>query len=200
MNNSEIFTLADVAEIRSGVVLPKTANENVQKLTNTFVTMLMTSDFDEDLNLYKKLKPNAMYKPNIEKSYLVAGDVLFNAKGRRFFAVVYKGQYEKTVAGSSFHILKVKSNLLTPEYLAWFLNHPETLKTFEIKILNQSMPMVTKKELEEITILLPDLETQQKIVDICELNSRKTKIQQELIKLNNKFINAITFQKIKNEQ
>lgn len=200
MNNSYSCILKDIAEIRSGSVLSKTANENVQKLTNTFVTMLQTSDFDEDGNISKKLRPNAMYKPNIEKSYLTEGDVLFNAKGRRFFAVVYNGQYNQTVAGSSFLILKVKNKTLTPDYLAWFLNHPETLKTFEIKILNQTMPMVTKKELEVLEIMIPSLEAQRNIVELVGLNKRKRQIQQKLITLNEKLVSAITYQKIKNEQ
>lgn len=199
MNNSEVFTIKEVTNVHSGVVLQKTANLNVDKLTNTFVLMLMTSDFDEDGILLENLKPNALYKSTLDKYFLKKGDVLFNAKGRRFFAVVYNCEYENAVPGSSFHVLKVRDQFLSPEFLAWYLNHPETMKEFSKKLSTQNMPMVTKKELEDLKIYLPPLEVQDKIVGLANLNKSKNRIQKKLIGLNETLINAITYNKIKNE-
>ena len=199
MNISRISTIKDVADLHSGVVLQKTTNVNLEKLSNTFVLMLMTSDFDEDGVLLDNLNPNALYKSNLEKYFLKKGDVLFNAKGRRFFAVTYDREYQNAVPGSSFHVLKVVKDFVNPDYLVWFLNHPEIMKEFNKKALTQNMPMVTKSELEDLTITIPPIEIQNKIVGLDTVNRKKNRIQKQLIKLNETLINSITYIKIKNE-
>ena len=60
---NKIYKINNVAKIRSGMVVAKTTNRNEEKLTNTFVRLLVTSDFDEDGNLHKEIQPNAIYKP-----------------------------------------------------------------------------------------------------------------------------------------
>ena len=57
----KIYKINDVAKIHSGMVVTKTTNRNEEKLTNTFVRLLVTSDFDDDGNLRKKIQPNAIY-------------------------------------------------------------------------------------------------------------------------------------------
>ena len=65
----KIYKINDVAKIRSGMVVTKTTNRNEEKLTNTFVRLLTTSDFDDDGNLQKKIQPNAIYKLFFEETY-----------------------------------------------------------------------------------------------------------------------------------
>lgn len=44
---NKIYRISDIAKIRSGMVVTKTTNRNEEKLTNTFVRLLVTSDFDD---------------------------------------------------------------------------------------------------------------------------------------------------------
>lgn len=50
------------------MVVSKTANSNENLLTDAFVRMIGTSDFDEDLVLRDNLEPNVFYKESIEKT------------------------------------------------------------------------------------------------------------------------------------
>lgn len=195
---NKIVKLKDLVRIRSGMVVSKTANNDETLLTDAFVRMIGTSDFDEDLNLRSDLQPNVLYKDSIAKNFLQHNEILFNAKGKRFFAYLFAGQYENTIASAVFLILSLNSVEVIPQYLVWFLNHPETLKIYKSKQTTQVMPAITKQELENLEIIIPDFETQNRIVEIDQLKRERIRIQRELTQLHEDYINAITYKKIKN--
>ncbi|CAM3474586.1 restriction endonuclease subunit S [Flavobacterium chungbukense] len=190
--------LIDVVSIRSGMVVSKTANNDENQLTNAYVRMIGTSDFDEDGNLRNDLEPNVLYKPSIEKNYLKQGEVVFNAKGRRFFAFLFANEYQSLIASASFLVLTIEEISILPEFLVWYLNHPETLKVFDSKMSTQVMPSITKQELGDLEIIIPTFETQKQIVALDLLKKKQIKLQKELITLEENYINAITYKKIKN--
>lgn len=194
---NKIYKISDIVRIRSGMVVSKTTNNNEEKLTNTFVRLLVTSDFDDDGNLFKEIQPNAIYKPVFEKNFLKAGEILFNAKGRRFFAMVFNEEFPHCIAGSTFLVLTITSNEVIPNYLLWYLNHEQTLKVFNAKIYTQTLPSVSLKELADLQITVPDLETQNNIVLLDQLKNKKLKIRKQLIELENQYINTLTYKKIK---
>lgn len=196
---NKVFKLQDIVKLRSGMVVSKTANNDEKLLTEAFVRMVGTSDFDENDNLVNNIEPNVLYKSSIEKNYLQFGEILFNAKGRRFFAYLFTNEYENTIASASFLVLTLTKNSVVPDFLVWFLNHPETLKVFNSKMSTQVMPSISKQELSELEIIIPSIEIQEQIVALDNLKKRQIKIQKELISLEENYINALTYKKIKNE-
>ncbi|GIZ09360.1 restriction endonuclease subunit S [Flavobacterium sp. UMI-01] len=193
------YKLIDIVSIRSGMVVSKTANNDESLLTDAFVKMIGTSDFDDDGNLLYDLEANVLYKPSIEKNFLKQGEIVFNAKGRRFFAILIDEKYDATIASATFLVLTIDSKTILPEFLVWYLNHPETLKVFDSKTNTQVMPSITKQELGNLEIIIPTFETQKQIVGLDLLKKKQTKLQKELITLEENYINAITYKKIKNE-
>lgn len=196
----QVLKLLDIADIRSGMVVPKTANNNEEQLTDISVRMIGTSDFSDDGILRTDMEPNVLYKPTVEKNFLKDKEILFNAKGRRFFASLFNKEYEKIIASAAFLVITIKRSQVNPEYLTWFLNHPETLKIFTSKLSTQVMPSISKQELGELEILIPNAETQQTIVKTDQLSKRYKMIEKELINVKENYINALTYSKIKNEQ
>lgn len=192
--------LSEIANIRSGMVVAKTANNDEELLSDAYVRMIGTSDFDENGSLSQVLEPNVLYKKVIEKNFLQYNEILFNAKGRRFFACLFKDEFEHTIASASFLVLTLQEELLAPEFLVWYLNHPETLKVFDSKMTTQVMPSITKQELGNLEIIIPTFETQKQIVALDLLKKKQINIQKELITLEENYINAITYKKLKNEQ
>lgn len=196
----KVLKLKDIVKLRSGMVVSKTANNDEKLLTEAFVRMIGTSDFDENDCLIGNIEPNVLYKSAIEKNYLQFGEILFNSKGRRFFAYLFTNEYENIIASASFIVLTLKNNVVVPDFLVWFLNHPETLKFFDSKKSTQVMPSISKQELEELEIIIPSIEVQEQIVALDKLKKRQIKIQKELISLEENYINALTYKKLKNEQ
>lgn len=193
------FKLSDIVNIRSGMVVPKTVNNDEKQLTDAYVRMVGTSDYDDDGNLRNDLEANVLIKPAIEKNFLQYNEVLFNAKGRRFFATLFRNEYSFTIASASFLVLTIQNDLILPEFLVWYLNHPETLKAFDYKISTQNIPSVTKQELGDLEIIIPNFETQMKIVKLNSLRKEQITIQEELMTLKENLINVVTYKKLKNE-
>ena len=193
--------LKEIVNIRSGVVIPKTVNNDIERLTNTFVTLINTSDFTEDLKLRNDLVPNAVFKPSLEKNYIKKNEILFNAKGRRFFAARFNEEYNYTVASSTFLILSPTDELynnilINLDYIVWYLNHPLTLRKFEVKMSSQTMPAVTKQELEELEIKIPSLDEQENIIQVDRLMKKEIGLLKELIQVKEDYINNLTYNKI----
>ncbi|MDM1063620.1 restriction endonuclease subunit S [Empedobacter falsenii] len=195
---NKMVKLKELVHIRSGMVVPKTANNDENLLTDAFVRMIGTSDFDDDLNLRTDLEPNVLYKDSITKNYLQFNEILFNAKGKRFFASLFKNQYENTIASAVFLVLTLNTDAVMPEYLVWYLNHPETLKIYKSKQTTQVMPAITKQELGDLDIIIPEYKIQKNIIEIDQLKRDRIRVQKELIQLHENYINAITYKKIKN--
>ncbi len=193
------FKLSDIVNIRSGMVVPKTVNNDEKQLTDAYVRMVGTSDYDDDGNLRNDLEANVLIKPAIEKNFLQYNEVLFNAKGRRFFAALFRNEYSFTIASASFLVLTIQNDHILPDFLVWYLNHPETLKVFNSKITTQNIPSITKQELGELEIIIPNFETQNKIVKLDFLKKEQIMIQKELITLKANLINTVTYKKLKNE-
>ncbi|MDQ6528933.1 restriction endonuclease subunit S [Flavobacterium sp. LHD-85] len=191
--------LLDIVKLRSGMVVPKTANNDENLLTNAFVRMIGTSDFDDDSNLSSNIEPNVLYKPAIEKNFLQHGEILFNAKGRRFFAYLFTNEYENTIASASFLVLTLDNSAVLPDFMVWYLNHPETLKVFDPKMSTQVMPSITKQELGDLEIIIPPIEVQEQIVALDKLKKKQIQLQKELIALEENYINTLTYKKLKNE-
>lgn len=192
--------LSDIVNIRSGMVVPRTVNNDKNQLTDAFVRMIGTSDFDDDAILRNDLEANVLIKPAIEKNFLQYNEILFNAKGRRFFAALFQNEYSFTIASTSFLVLTINDNIILPEYLVWYLNHPETLKVFNSKMTTQNIPSITKQELGELEIIIPNFDTQNKIVKLDFLKKEQIKTQKELITLKENLINAVTYKKLKNNE
>lgn len=192
--------LTEIVNIRSGMVVSKTANNDESLLSDAYVRMIGTSDFDDDGFLRNDLEPNVLFKTSIEKNFLQYGEVVFNAKGRRFFASLFKNEYAHTIASATFLVLTLDNKTVLPEFLVWYLNHPETLKVFDSKMSTQVMPSITKQELGDLEIIIPSFETQKQIVALDLLKKKHIKLQKELITVEENYINAITYKKLKNEQ
>ena len=61
----------------------------------------------------------------------------------------------------------------------------------------QTLPSISIKELADLEIAIPDLETQNNIVHLDQLKNKKLKIRKQLIELENQYINTLTYKKIK---
>lgn len=180
------------------MVVPKTSNKDERLLTDAFVRMIGTSDFDEDLNLRKDLEPNVLYKDSISRNFLQNNEILFNAKGNRFFAYLFQNEYENAIASAVFLVLTITNDAVDSSFLVWYLNHPEILKKFKVKKTSQTIPSISKQELGDLEVIIPDMETQRLIVHIDLLKKQTVQLQRKIIDAQEAYINALTFKKIKN--
>lgn len=117
----------------------------------------------------------------VKNQLLQDGDVLFVAKGFRFFAAIYKEEFGKAIASSIFFILRVDQTKIIPEYLVSVLNLPKNLMHFQQSASGSSIPSIRKSELEDFTFKLMPIEEQRKVVALQELYFKDIKITESLI-------------------
>lgn len=181
--------LRDIIKIRSGIFAKSDTNPNLHYIQST--------DFDKQHNWNHTLNPILTNSHKFSKHILKAGDVLFVAKGRDFFAVVYDGMFQPAVASTTFLVLEIQGNKITPNYLMWYLNHPQTQILIWSLAKGSSIPSITKTILEEIEIPVPELSKQTAILELHKLQIKEKQIHKKLGKLRQEYINELTYRSIK---
>ena len=125
-----------------------------------------------------------------ERAWTQFGDVLLTNKGSRNVAVFYHRDYPTVVASGAFYILRVYNPAtILPEFLACYLNLPSTQSQLQSRIGAASTVLtLNKKDLSDLPVPVPPLETQQRLVDlhnvflaIHDLSHHQLSLQQDLL-------------------
>jgi len=173
-------TLKHIANIQTGVFAKPISEGNI--------VYLQAKHFDETGNLIETLYPDLNGNSKIEKHLLNVGDVLFAAKGTKNFAACYEKTDIPAVASTSFFVIRLFSNNILPQYLRWFLNHPDTQLLLKSKARGTSIASISKVVLEELEINFPSLQRQSIILQIDKLYKKKKLLKQQMEHLRDKQI------------
>ena len=181
-------TLGHITTIQTGFFAKTVAEGDI--------VYLQARHFDENGQLINILHPELKADNITEKHLLRPGDVLFVAKGTKNIAAVYESHNPPSVASTSFFVLRLFNEDILPEYLAWFINHPNTQKILKGDAIGSSMVSISKAVLEKLEISIPDMQTQQSILKIMKLRNIEKKLKQQIEILREKqiqqqIINAI---------
>ncbi|WP_342450716.1 restriction endonuclease subunit S [Lunatimonas salinarum] len=141
---------------------------------------LQSRYFDENGDLHAVLHPDLKAEEVAQKHLLKHGDVLFAAKGTKNFAAVFENHNEPAVASTSFFVIRLTNNDVLPQYLAWFLNNHSTQSLLKAKAIGTSIPSISKQVLEQLEIQVPDLKTQNTILQITKLRNREKSLKHQI--------------------
>lgn len=164
------------------------------------IVYLQVKHFDENGLLKTSPHPDLKSESINEKHLIRHGDVLFAAKGIKNFATLYESKNQLAVASTSFFVIRVQENfqnIILPEFLVWFINHPNSQKKLKAKAMGTSIVSISKSVLEELEISIPNLQTQRAILKITQLRYSERNIKSQIETLREKqiqqqIINAIT--------
>lgn len=160
------------------------------------VVYLQSKHFDENGKLLGELYPDLPAGSISEKHLLRDGDVLFAAKGTKNFAAVYENHNPAAVASTSFFVLRSTNNKILPEYLTWFLNHPETQKLIKDNARGTAIPSIRKTVLEDLEITMPSIEKQRTVITLAALVRKENELRMSILQqrkqlIEQQIINAI---------
>lgn len=184
--------LKNIADIQSGVFL-KTVPEGE-------VFYLQISDFDGE-GVYRKVgKPVVPFRFRLQEHLLVEGDLLFAAKGVSNFSAVYRNEWGRAVASSSFLVVRIKDKQsVLPEFLCWFLNLPYVIGRLKSMAVGSSILSVSKKMLEDVGIELPGLARQRRIIELAELQRQERHLYQVIALKRKKISDRLLIQFMKED-
>ncbi|MBW7868281.1 MAG: restriction endonuclease subunit S [Brumimicrobium sp.] len=172
--------LNKIARIRSGAYIkPEQSGDYLYLQIKHFIDGTLDRE-----NLFLDIK-----KENVSESHvLTPREVIFAAKGDYNFAFVYTEDLPPAVASTSFFVLTLKNENVLPEYLAWFINRPDSIGKMTALNNGKMMISISKQILGDLEIDIPTIEIQRKIVAIASLRKKENKIRTKIEMLRDKMI------------
>ena len=168
-------TLKHIVNIQTGIF--------VQTGSEGEIVYLQARHFNEQGQLHSVLHPDVKKGDVNERHILRPGDILFAAKGAKNFATCYESNNVPAVASTSFFVIRLKDDLretIIPGYLVWYINQPVSQKFLKGNAIGTSMASISKSVLEELEVSIPDLKTQETILNIAQLRNREKQLRARL--------------------
>lgn len=133
---------------------------------------LVPAEVDSFVNRSDKTEPHVL-KP---------GDLLFASKGYRNFAWAYDPAVGPAVASSVFYVIHVDRKRVLPEYLATVINTTASQAHFVALSAGSNIQSVRKSELGVFPVHVPDMETQQRIINLRKHHERDMDLSHSIIR------------------
>lgn len=166
----------DIAEVRMGYHF----RGRVQEEPGGNALVLQIRDVDEA----GRFDPEMLIRteiPNLENHSLSHGDVVFLARGARRYAFLFdESRYDNIVPAGYFMVLRPKSESVRAGYLVWAINQDPFQARINAVSSGTAVPQITKGNLTELSIDVPDVETQECIVAVTNLMQRELTIIQKI--------------------
>lgn len=183
--------LKNVCTISSG----QTFRKKVEHNPNGDVAVIQMKDMNDDYTGVAKNLSCVALSEVAQKQILQPNDVLFLARGNNNKAFVFNTK-QPTVAVSLFFILRPNTEFINPNYLAWYLNQPNTQNYLFSSQEGATVASIKKHTLEDMEIQLPSLADQNNIANIYALHLREMQLMDNIRTKRNELINGILLEKI----
>lgn len=180
--------LKDLAEIQSGYPFRGAV---VAGPPQSGVAVIQMRDLGEDLvpDLRKVVWNATISAKPIH--LLKVGDVLFRGRGNAPAGYCLRELPALCIAAAPLLRLRLRSNVLLPEFLAWYVRQKSAQVFFEGNAQGSATRMVGIDVLENLPIPIVPLEKQQKIVALVELLERERQLRQRLGELKSIYVNKL---------
>lgn len=148
-----------------------------------------------DIDAYNRFDPEALTRvslpPAADSCRIDRGDVLFLARGARQYAVPVTDPVEATVVPNHFFILRPRRPDLVPGYLAWYLNQAPAQAALRSMMQGSNVPYITKAQLGQVEVPLPDVAVQEMIAAVYALQQREEQLLAELTSQRAQLVSSI---------
>lgn len=187
LNNKLKLQLKDIVEINTGLYQKPKPGGNVVYFQIRNLTENGQIDPTEEFSYLNS-------EDISDKYFLRKNDIMFAAKGFTNIAVVYKNEIKPAVASSVFFVLRLNErfiNQILHEFIVWFLNNKLIQIRLQAKAKGTSVKSISKKDLGDIEIPVPDIKTQKRILEMNELWLKEKDLTAKLIEEKDKFYNGL---------
>lgn len=151
----------------------------------------------KDADPVKGLDSTNLYRVHLtgrkNPDYLKRGDILFVGRGYRIFAVLVDQDLKRTVAGPHFFIIRTKPKRqdVSPDYLAWYINHKQAQRYFSQHVAGTALPHVNRTVLENLPVIVPPLEVQEHMMKAHYCRLKEKALVETLIEKKKLFLDGL---------
>ena len=177
--DAKLFSLGSIVDLRSGH--PFRGSIDVSAEGNALAVQMKDVDSEDGVNWTGVIRTSLVGRK--QPDWLKAGDVLFVSKGVRFYAVCVDEPPSPAVCSPHFFHLQVTSHLpLLPAFLAWQINQPPFQRQLQQAAEGSSQLSIRRPVLESLTLSVPSLADQHRIVALSELARQERSALYQLIR------------------
>jgi hypothetical protein len=170
--------LQNIAKIRTGYTFRKVESASE---SDGLLGLHISDTRDTTVVDPVKLSPVA-WQGKGKPPVLEPGDVVLAAKGSHNRAVLFTSEGYAVIPSNQFMVLSViNAQQLLPEFLCWVLNYPATQTRLAESQAGSSMPSISKKALAELTVPVPELDVQQRILQLNSLWQDEVELTHKLL-------------------
>jgi hypothetical protein len=186
--DATIFTVANLLRLQGGYPFRGSIAESSGG--NALAVQMKDVDPEQGVNWSGVMRTNLAGRK--QPDWLKAGDILFVSKGARFYAVCLDQPPHLAVCSPHFFHLKVKSSAVAiPAFIAWQVNQPPFQRQLQQAAEGTSQLSIRRPVLEALTLSVPSLADQHRIVALVELARQERQTLTQLIANRARQLNAL---------
>ena len=172
------IVLADVAQLQAGYPFRTT----VEEVPGGDVHVIQMKDVSPDLGVEWSGVIRTRLAGRKQPDWIVDGDILFAAKGARFYAACVAAALPNAVCVPAFFHLRVRRDAaLDPEFLAWQINQMPCQRQLLQAAEGSSLLNIRRAVLEQLILAVPPIAEQRRIVALASLAVQERIALQRLI-------------------
>lgn len=178
------MTVDDLADVRSGSLLNRAGTSALYVLAGSIT--------NSALNVTSFANGVAPEKSR-ETASLKSGDVVVSLRGTRNPAAVaqdFDRLAKPVFATLDVAVIRLRSEL-HPEYLAWFLNLPETQETFAVDRSGSVAPRLPLSALRLLSVPVPPLPQQRVIAALAAEGDREVELLSQIQQSRHRLLNEL---------
>lgn len=176
--DAQTFEVRDLSNLKSGHPF----RGSIEESADGEVLAVQMKDVDLELGVSWSGVTRTSLAGRKHPDWLKAGDVLFISKGARFYAVCIDTPPSPAVCSPHFFLLQVAPHApLLPAFLAWQINQAPFQHQLQQAAEGSSQLSIRRPVLESLTLSVPSLADQQRIVALAELARRERRTLNQLI-------------------
>lgn len=186
--DANLFVLSDCAKVRAGYPFRGGIDEVV--VGDVGVVQM------KDIEPGGDIKWASVIRTELEgrrpQQWIEPGDVLFVSRGPRFYAACVSQAPLPAVCSPHLHQLRIRAGTaLLPEFLAWQLNQTPLQRQIRAAAEGSNQLSIRLSVLASLTISVPSLESQCRIVNFARVAREERALLQALIANREKQFDAI---------
>ena len=182
--------LADITTLRNGFSF----RGRIESENTGDTLVIQVGDISED-GVVDTSKLACIHLGSKASKYLVGtNEVLYVSRGsrQRAYKPVFTTVTEMPVI-TVFGILVLSPDLdqVTPEYLTWVLNSAPVEHAIKARTEGTNLTFISDKNLKDVAVPLPDLQTQKKISHLLSIHSKRKSVRKKLAEIDEKIMQSI---------
>lgn len=117
----------------------------------------------------------------VKKHHLLRpGDIVFRSRGQVTTAAILIEDPGPAVVSAPLLRIRVDQNVVLPDYLVWYINHPSSQALLASRAKGTSLKMISKQALESLEVTVPPIKKQRAIAELAALANEERRLLKKI--------------------